>query len=495
MKYGLSEKQLEEITAFIAQYPEVETAVLFGSRALGTFREASDVDIALQGEGVSFALAAKMKFNIEEDSYLPFMFDFVAYPTITNEALRKHIDTKGVVIFRRGGRDWRETTLADMADIVPGFAFKGEHFGDTGTLVIKIKDIVPPIINLQGAQRVDLSHYSRQKLEKYRLRKGSFVVAMTGATIGKVGRFMEEDEAYINQRVAKISPKISVERDFVYYSLIDSDFGDFVQNNIDSHSAQENISGTSIGRYPINSPPLPEQKAIASVLSCLDDKIDLLHRQNKTLEAMAEALFRQWFVEEAQEDWKTVKIGDFVKTNVSSITKDSKLKTIRYLDTGSLNEGRIEVFQVLDLNDAPSRARRIVKHNDILISTVRPDQKHYGIIKNPDEDIIVSTGFCVISCERINPHFIYILLTAKDMTEYLHSIAEASTSTYPSLKPSDIECIEFKRPPDNRLHEFSEYADNAWAKIEYNQTQIQTLEKLRDTLLPKLMGGEVRVAL
>ncbi len=163
------------------------------------------------------------------------------------------------------------------------------------------------------------------------------------------------------------------------------------------------------------------------------------------------------------------------------------------MDTGSLNEGKIEGFQILGIKDAPSRARRIVKHNDILVSTVRPDQKHYGIIKNPDEDIIVSTGFCVISCKKINPHFIYILLTTKDMTEYLHSIAEASTSTYPSLKPPDIECLEFKRPPEDSLREFSAYADNAWDKIEYNHIQIRTLEKLRDTLLPKLMSGEVRV--
>ena len=222
-------------------------------------------------------------------------------------------------------------------------------------------------------------------------------------------------------------------------------------------------------------------------------KIDLLHRQNKTLEAMAETFFRQWFVEEAQEDRETAKIGDFVKTNISSITKDTTLKTIRYLDTGSLTEGKIDRFQKFEMSDAPSRARRIIKHNDVLISTVRPNQKHDGIIKHPDEDVIVSTGFCVITCEKINPHFIYIFLTTEEMTEYLHSIAEGSTSAYPSLKPSDIERLEFKLPPEERLKAFSEYADNAWNKIEYNHTQIRTLEKIRDTLLPKLMSGEVYV--
>ncbi len=102
-------------------------------------------------------------------------------------------------------------------------------------------------------------------------------------------------------------------------------------------------------------------------------------------------------------------VGDFVHTNVASINKDYGLKIIKYLDTGSLTEGKIDRYQTFNIADAPSRARRVVKHNDVLISTVRPNQKHYGILKNPDENMIVSTGFCVITCDKINPHFIYIL--------------------------------------------------------------------------------------
>ncbi|MBU6361974.1 MAG: nucleotidyltransferase domain-containing protein [Chloroflexi bacterium] len=119
MKYGLSEAQLQEIITFIGQYPEVEAAVLFGSRAIDTYKEASDVDIALKGARVTHGLAAKMKFDIEEDSLLPFFFDFVAYPLITNEALKTHIDTKGVVIFRRGGAgEWKSCKLGELALII-----------------------------------------------------------------------------------------------------------------------------------------------------------------------------------------------------------------------------------------------------------------------------------------------------------------------------------------------------------------------------------------
>jgi type I restriction enzyme S subunit len=390
--------------------------------------------------------------------------------------------------------EWEPSTLANIADIIPGYAFKSKQFGERGIPVVKITDINPPYIDIQNAMKVELTDYNIEKLKKYYLYKDDFVIAMTGATIGKIGRLTVDTEAIVNQRVAKILPKEHANRQFVYYCIQGDDFQGFIQNNIDSHSAQENISGTSIGRYPVLIPSPPEQKAIASVLSSLDDKLDLLHRQNKTLEAMAETLFRQWFVEEAQEDWETVKVLDFVKTNVTSINKNCNLDTIKYLDTSSITQGRIDGYQILNIGEAPSRARRIVRHNDILISTVRPNQKHYGILKHPEENLIVSTGFCVITCENINPHFIYILLTTDDMTEYLHSIAEGSTSAYPSLKPSDIEMVEFQLPPKEKLIAFSEYADNAWNKIDYNHKQIHTLEKLRDTLLPKLMSGEARVA-
>jgi type I restriction enzyme, S subunit len=240
-------------------------------------------------------------------------------------------------------------------------------------------------------------------------------------------------------------------------------------------------------------PPIQEQTAIASILSSLDDKIDLLNRQNKTLEQLAETLFRQWFVEEAEESWETVSLGEFIRTNQKSISKEYKFNEIEYLDTSSLTNGIVNETQRLILKDAPSRAKRLVQNNDILISTVRPDQKHYGIISNPIDNLVVSTGFCVITCTKINPYFVYLLLTSNEMTQYLHSIAEGSTSTYPSLKPSDIEKVEFQKAPEEKLNEFGKIASDYWNKININQTQIRTLTQTRDTLLPKLMSGEVRV--
>ncbi len=264
--------------------------------------------------------------------------------------------------------------------------------------------------------------------------------------------------------------------------------------SVSSGSVQTNIAKRSIiENTEIFLPTLAEQRAIAGVLSSLDDKIDLLHRQNKTLEGMAEAFWRKMFVEEADPGWERTTLGRVAKFNEKSIDRGYPYAEIEYLDTGSIVEGTISDFQCLPLKDAPSRAKRIVRRNDVVISMVRPIQKHYGILKKVNRNTVVSTGFVVITCVDIDPHFAYLLLTQNDMTEYLDIVAEGSTSAYPSLVPSDLEKIEFQMPPVDLMSVFSEFAGHTWDKIEENHSQIRTLSRLRDVLLPKLISGEVRV--
>ncbi|HAW0942587.1 TPA: restriction endonuclease subunit S [Escherichia coli] len=259
-------------------------------------------------------------------------------------------------------------------------------------------------------------------------------------------------------------------------------------------AAQPKLNKASLNLIPLYLPiDESEQKAIASILSSLKDKIDLLHCQNKTLESMAETLFRQWFIEEAQDEWPEKSLNQYVELNKSSISKKYDFKEIQYLDTGSLTKGKISELQKILLSDAPSRAKRLVNNFDIIISTVRPDQCHYGICIDPPSNLVVSTGFCVITSKSLSPFFIYYLITSEDMTEYLHSIAEGSTSTYPSLKPEDIGNIPFLYPSEEKLKNFHDLVGSYWNKIHNNHKKIQTLETLRDTLLPKLMSGEVRV--
>ncbi len=149
-------------------------------------------------------------------------------------------------------------------------------------------------------------------------------------------------------------------------------------------------------------------------------------------------------------EWKLIRLGDICKTNENSYYPKDNWKFVNYLDTGSLTENKITELQYINTktDKMSSRARRKVIKNSILYSTVRPNQLHYGIIKEPVDNLLVSTGFTVIDVDtnKAIPEFIYYLLIQNNTTEQLQAIAEQSVSTYPSIKPSDIENLEFKLP-------------------------------------------------
>lgn len=150
------------------------------------------------------------------------------------------------------------------------------------------------------------------------------------------------------------------------------------------------------------------------------------------------------------DEWKTVRLGTIVSTNQDTYSPREKWQFVNYLDTGNITMNRIDKIQYINtsMDKLPSRARRKVKSNSIIYSTVRPNQLHYGIIKERPENFLVSTGFAVIdvNMEKAVPDYIYYVLTQKEITEHLQAIAEQSVSAYPSLKPSDIENLEVLLP-------------------------------------------------
>lgn len=149
-------------------------------------------------------------------------------------------------------------------------------------------------------------------------------------------------------------------------------------------------------------------------------------------------------------EWNTVRLSEVVATNVNSYSSKDNWEYVNYLDTGNITENVIADIQYIDLatEKLPSRAKRKVKHNSIVYSTVRPNQKHFGIIKSMPENFLVSTGFTVIDVdpEKADADFIFFLLSREDVVARLHAIAEQSVSAYPSLKPSDIENLEIDLP-------------------------------------------------
>ena len=148
--------------------------------------------------------------------------------------------------------------------------------------------------------------------------------------------------------------------------------------------------------------------------------------------------------------YDTVKLGDISWINTESYSSKENWIYVNYLDTGNITENMVSEIQHIEIGKEklPSRAKRKVKYNSIIYSTVRPNQKHYGIIKEMPNNFLVSTGFAVIDIdtEKASPDYVYFVLTQESVTEYLHAIAEQSTSAYPSIKPSDLKNIEIRLP-------------------------------------------------
>ena len=242
-------------------------------------------------------------------------------------------------------------------------------------------------------------------------------------------------------------------------------------DELNEDSAVPGLNRETAYSQDINLPPLPEQKAIASVLSSLDDKIDLLHRQNKTLEAMAETLFRQWFVEEAQEDWEVVKLDSLI--NISS---GKGLKKEHLAESGA--------YPVLGANGEIGRTNEFL-FNESLLFTGRVGTLG-NIFRVENEKVWLSDNTLVIKPKNYF-NFIYFVLKTAKLEEYNVG------STQPLIRQSDIKEIEINLPSENKLHEFEKESDLLLNKIRQNKSQVCTIEKLRNTLLPKLMSGEVRV--
>ena len=168
-------------------------------------------------------------------------------------------------------------------------------------------------------------------------------------------------------------------------------------------------------------------------------------------------------------DYKIVKLKEIADFNKESIGKNSNYEFINYLDTANITNGAIDTIVRMSVEEAPSRAKRIVHNNDIVYSTVRPNLCHYGILDSPVENMIVSTGFTVISCkDDVNPYYVYNYLTQNDITSQLHSIAENSTSAYPSIKPSDLENIEIKLPKLDIQNKIAKILTDIDKKIKIN---------------------------
>jgi type I restriction enzyme S subunit len=188
-------------------------------------------------------------------------------------------------------------------------------------------------------------------------------------------------------------------------------------------------------------------------------------------------------------EWRECKLKELADFNPTSLTAKNNLKFINYLDTGNITKGKINTIQYLNLltDEVPSRAKRVVKKNDIVYSTVRPNQEHYGIIKNPVDNMVVSTGFAVLRSKEdiCYSDFLYYFLTLPENTEYLSNVAEDSTTAYPAITPDVIMDMDIFLPSLPEQKAIAEVLSSLDDKIDLLTRQNNTLEDLGQAFFRK----------
>lgn len=404
-----------------------------------------------------------------------------------------------------------------MCDIVPGYAFKSSDFGSGDNFAVKITDIQPPSIDVMNLENVS----AIPKDDRTLLSKGDFVMAMTGATIGKVGLFDgSKENVYINQRVCKFIPKDGYDKSFLYYLVSQPNFRKFIFANVDSSSAQPNIGHPTMYRYEQNVPTLDEQKKIASVLSALDDKIALNKKMNQKLERMAKRLYDYWFVQYDFPD----KNGHPYKTTGGPMTYNPTLKReipagwevkqicdIAKIFNGSTPStteegnygGEIVWITPKDLSDQNCKfvyqgARNITQAGYDSCSTtmvpkgtvVMSSRAPIGLLSIAQCDLCTNQGFKnMVPNDMTDSKYLYYTIQ-----QHIPQIQNLGTgTTFKEVSKDELGRFAILYPPKKLIAAFEEKVASIF-DVQFNKVkEISRLTTLRDKLLPLLMNGQVTI--
>ena len=392
--------------------------------------------------------------------------------------------------------EWKEYKLGEIAEIKGGKRLpKGELLVDYETPhpYIRVTDMGKKWIRKSGLQFV--TPKVQKTISRYVVNSGDVILSIVGS-IGLVGRISQElNGANLTENCVKLlTNKTIVNDDFLFYFLI-SDEGQYEIEKRNVGSTQPKLPLYNIKDIDIFLPPLPEQKAIAEVLSSLDDKIDLLTRQNNTLEDLGQAFFRKWFVADADEKLKKYPLSELMV-----IQNGFAFRSRDYQDAGkykivtikNVQDGFIDTSGTTFLNQLPVGMPDYVllTIGDVLIS-LTGNVGRVGIVV--EDNLLLNQRVAKIS--PYNPEylpFLYFYFRNETTREYLinlaHGTAQANLSPIETLKTE----VSFSK---TLIKKYSELFMPMYQKIIKNKQQIIVLQKLRDTLLPKLISGEVRVKL
>jgi type I restriction enzyme S subunit len=403
---------------------------------------------------------------------------------------------------------WKRCRIGDVCRVIPGYAFKSSDWQNTGIPVVKIKNIRDD--NTDDLSETDCvaESFLSQKLQRFVLKNGDILVAMTGATAGKVGKVRTDRPILLNQRVAKISP-VEADHEFIW-ALVSSEEYQAKFFQLADGAAQPNMSGGQIESVEIPLPPLPVQRRIASILSAYDELIENSQRRIRILETMARALYREWFVHfrfpghEAHprvpsplghipKGWEVKRIGDVFQTVLGGTPSRAKPEfweggTVPWINSGKVNDLRIteasELITPLALEK--SAAKLMPKGTTVLaITGATLGQVSYLEIETTANQSVVGIN---------DPSELWsecIYLTVCERIEGI--IKHASGGAQQHINKEVVNDVQLTLPTRARAQDFKRLVAPMFRELATLLFQTQNLRQTRDLLLPRLLSGQVQL--
>ncbi|MCO5337601.1 restriction endonuclease subunit S [Delftia tsuruhatensis] len=425
-------------------------------------------------------------------------------------------------------------TISQLIELGAIVAHKDGNFG---SLYPKIEDFVDdgyPLLTAKVVNygRIDFEAAQRLNKEKAALLKYGFiqpndVLLSHNATVGRVAvvpdfpgfALVGTSLTYFRVDKAKLLPR---------YLAAFFESRDF-QNQLSAVmglSTRNQVPITAQRLLEVEVPALQDQVNISEFVGALDDRITLLRETNATLEAIAQALFKSWFVDfepvrakmegrtpegmdeataalfpdgfetselgEVPKGWRVGTVASVALLNAQSLSPRNPPPEINYLDLAGVKANVFDVPQCYSFADAPSRARRVLQEGDCIVGTVRPGNRSFGFIATAQNHLIGSTGFAVLSPKQHwMTAFTYLCATRDESIDRLASLADGGA--YPAVRPDVVASTPCTLPPDEVMKVFDGAARPLLDAIGANSEQAQTLSTLRDTLLPRLISGQLRL--
>jgi type I restriction enzyme S subunit len=388
--------------------------------------------------------------------------------------------------------EWKEYKLGEIANIQTG-PF-GSQLHQSDYVDVGIPSIMPVNIgdrmNISIEKIVYITEEDATRLSRYRVQEGDIVYSRRGdvekcAYIGKaeIGWLCGTGCLRIRIDSSKADSK------FIAYYLSTEDMKSWISNNAVG-TTMPNLNSSILQQVPLSMPSLDEQKRIASILSSLDDKIDLLNRENVTLEAMAETLFRQWFIEEAKEDWEEGTISDLIDFNPTRrLTKDM---IAPFLEMSNLSTS---TYAPTYWYDRAFSSGTKFQNGDTLLARITPCLENgktaYVDFLNEGQVGWGSTEF-IVMCSKLGLHLFFSYAVAKyqDFRDYAESCM-AGSSGRQRVDVENLKNYPISIPDEAIINRFNTNIESFVSKMQINNKQIRALKAQRDILLPKLMSNEI----